>query len=167
VSAVGDPEDSRPLERPRTLNHANPTFPPDPPIPVEARKTLTPEEANQAVMSAALMRFSEAVESFTQILPTLATKEQLAELTSKVSALDAGLRMLSAGQEEIARNVLDIKAAIEGEGGIIQKLDGLEHLGKSAYDLAASHHRQNVGAEGKHASIAPELTTAGSGRPAG
>lgn len=142
----------------RYFGENTPTLRPPPEKVAEINATLVKIEAE---------RSAEVLRALQDALPHVATKSDLTEVLAELRAISGGVRLALGGIANLERDVADIKAAIAGEGGIIQKLDGLNQLGQSAYDLAASHHRQTVAAGENHASIAPEHATGGSGRPAG
>jgi hypothetical protein len=115
VTAIGDGEDNPPLERPSYpgFSDSDEETKPDIRSPLPQCTTLSPEDADRLMVRKALEASASATEALTALLPTLATKDDIAalherldELTRRVGGLDAGVGAMG---DELAKQDRDLK----------------------------------------------------------
>jgi hypothetical protein len=116
VTALSDQEESPPFERSRYYGENAETLRPPPEKVAEINAELVRHEAE---------RSAEVLQALQAALPGVATKAELAAIMVELQTIAGGIRLALGGIANLERDVRDIKAAIGGDGGMAQKIDGL------------------------------------------
>lgn len=152
MSNLGDDEDNPPLERPSYPGFSDPEeqTKPDLKSPLPQRTTLTPADAERMMVRKALEASAAATEAFTQLLPTLATKDDVSELrdligsiSERVGSIDVGLKVcfdeISELRRDMRRGFDDVKTWLfDDERSIAQRVGLLSEQMDSVIPMAAA-----------------------------
>jgi hypothetical protein len=166
------PENSRALDQPRYFDEQAKTLRPPPEKVVELNSELVKHEAK---------RVAETLQRIDEMLPLLATQEDLQPLNRGISAALSAAEAIESKVDLLRR---DIELWLFGEKspdgvvvrtGIVQHIDAAKELGKSALEnsekalrvaqetyTAVLHGPAAV--EGKRGSLTPDAASSGAGR---
>lgn len=150
MSAIGDPEDDRPLKPPKLPREY------ETPARLEEAKTMAPpDEVTLGDVMAKLLDIAADVQSVKveQANFQLSVGPKLARLEGLVESAKGDIKVIGADLEVAKQDIAATRAAVDSGFEvtneklrvIAQNLDGAIHLGKSTYDIAVDLKRHLKG----------------------